>query len=105
MHKVSEMPLDVRHWDCPSCKSRNDRDVNAAKNIRDEALRFLRLDVRRFPPHTSETRQALGTSATASGGNVSRGGKISVLLDAVPREAGSYPLIVSGDPTRSVSGG
>ncbi len=51
LHKVSEMPLDVRHWDCPQCKSRNDRDVNAAKNIRDEALRFLRIDVRRFPPH------------------------------------------------------
>ncbi len=34
LHKVSEMSLDVRHWDCPSCKSRNDRDVNAAKNIR-----------------------------------------------------------------------
>jgi putative transposase len=73
LHKVSEMPLDVRHWDCPKCKSRNDRDVNAAKNIRDEALRFL----------------ALGTSAAASGGNVSRGGKISVLSDAVPLEAGS----------------
>ncbi|MGB3240009.1 MAG: zinc ribbon domain-containing protein [Geitlerinemataceae cyanobacterium] len=73
LHKVSEMPLDVRHWDCPNCKSRNDRDVNAAKNIRDEALRFL----------------ALGTGAAASGGNVSRGGKISVLSDAVPREAGS----------------
>lgn len=73
LHKVFEMPLDARHWDCPSCKSRNDRDVNAAKNIRDEALRFL----------------ALGTSAAASGGNVSRGGKISVLSDAVPLEAGS----------------
>jgi putative transposase len=73
LHKVPEMPLDVRHWDCPKCKSRNDRDVNAAKNIRDEALRFL----------------ALGTSAAVSGGNVSRGGKISVLSDAVPREAGS----------------
>jgi putative transposase len=76
LHKVSKMLLDVRHWDCPKCKSRNDRDVNAAKNIRDEALRFL----------------ALGTSAAASGGNVSRGGKISVLSDAIPREAGSSTL-------------
>ena len=41
--------------------------------IRDEALRIL----------------ALGTSAAASGGNVSRGGKASVLSDAVPRETGS----------------
>jgi hypothetical protein len=52
--------------------------------------------VRRFPPHTSETRQALGTSAAASGGSVSRGGKISVLSDAVPLETGSYPLSASG---------
>ena len=67
------MPLNVRHWDCHKCHSRNDRDINAAKNIRDEALRFL----------------ALGTSAAASGGNVSQPGKISVLTDAIPREAGS----------------
>ena len=73
LHKVSEMPLNVRHWDCPKCQSRNDRDINAAKNIRDEALRIL----------------ALGTSATASGGGVSRGGKTSVLSDAALGEAGS----------------
>ncbi len=91
LHKVSEMPLNVRHWDCPKCHGRNDRDINAAKNIRDEALRFLRLDVRRFPPHISETKQALGTSAAASGGNVSQPGKISVLSDAIPLEAGSPP--------------
>lgn len=80
LHKVSEMPLDVRHWNCPKCQSRNDRDINAAKNIRDEGLRIL----------------ALGTRASASGGDVSRGGKASVLSGAVPREIGSlYP---SGTP-------
>jgi putative transposase len=73
LHKVSSIPLDVRHWNCPKCKSHNDRDINAAKNIRDEGLRIL----------------SLGTSDTASGGNVSRGGKASVLLDVVPGEAGS----------------
>jgi putative transposase len=73
LHKVSEMPLDVRRWNCPKCGSCNDRDINAAKNIRDEALRFW----------------ALGTSASANGGNVSRGGKPSVLSGAVPREIGS----------------
>jgi putative transposase len=87
LNKVGSLPLEVRFWDCNICGTKQiDRDINAAKNIRDEALRILRLDVRRFPPHTSQTRQALGTSATANGGNISQPGKTSVLLDAIPRE-------------------
>lgn len=34
-HKVEEMPLSVRRWDCPSCGTKDiDRDLNAALNIR-----------------------------------------------------------------------
>ena len=54
LHKVEEMPLDVRSWTCPKCKTHHDRDVCAAKNIRDEGLRIL----------------SLGTSDTASGDSV-----------------------------------
>ncbi len=36
---VDSLPLDVRHWDCPACESKLDRDVNAANNILREALR------------------------------------------------------------------
>ncbi|MCC3495893.1 MAG: transposase [Microcoleus sp. PH2017_15_JOR_U_A] len=73
LFKVSEMNLKIRQWKCPKCDSVNDRDINAALNIRDEGLRFL----------------ALGISATASGRNVSQPGRISVLSDAVAVEAGS----------------
>ena len=42
-HKIEEMPLSVRKWDCPSCGTTDiDRDVNAALNIRDKGILELK---------------------------------------------------------------
>ena len=56
LNRVDNLTLDVRAWTCKHCGTHHDRDVNAAINIRNEALRIL----------------ALGTSANACGGDVSR---------------------------------
>ena len=42
-HKMEEMPLSVRTWDCPSCGTTDiDRDLNAALNIRDKGALELK---------------------------------------------------------------
>jgi putative transposase len=38
---VEELPMGVRQWQCPYCGKVHDRDVNAAVNIKTEALRGL----------------------------------------------------------------
>ncbi|MCC5665577.1 transposase [Nostoc sp. CHAB 5784] len=40
-YQISELPLDVRTWTCPSCGTHHDRDGNASSNIRAEGIRML----------------------------------------------------------------
>ena len=74
LNTLGSLRLDIRSWTCNKCQTNHDRDINAAINLKNEALRIL----------------ALGTSATANGGNVSQSGKVSVLLDAIPYEVGNH---------------
>jgi putative transposase len=40
-YKVKDMPLSTREWNCPSCGSLHDRDINAAINIKNAGLNLL----------------------------------------------------------------
>jgi len=35
---LDKLPLSVRQWTCPNCSQENDRDLNAARNIRDQGV-------------------------------------------------------------------
>lgn len=42
-HVMTAMPLQVRSWACPACSAENDRDLNAAINIKAAGLAVLAL--------------------------------------------------------------
>jgi len=50
-HVLEHLELETRHWRCPACSAENDRDENAAVNIKMAGTSAIRLgDVRRASP-------------------------------------------------------
>jgi putative transposase len=43
-HLLASLSLDTRAWTCPACRTRHDRDINAAKNILAAGLAVARGD-------------------------------------------------------------
>jgi putative transposase len=78
LNQVGSLPLDIRSWICEHCQTTHDRDINAAINIKTEALRIL----------------SLGTSDTASLRGCQSPEQTSVSSDAPPVDARSPHLLV-----------
>jgi putative transposase len=57
-YKKTDLTLSVRHWTCPVCHTEHDRDVNAAINLKLNAIKILR--------EAEEFRSAEGVEGLAS---------------------------------------
>ena len=82
-HLLAELSLSTRHWTCPSCRARHDRDINAAKNILAAGLAVAR-----------------GSAGDACGGDVRHSGSSRVQSptkqEPQPARAG-IPVLQGGE--------
>jgi putative transposase len=85
-HIKDELPLSVRQWECLNCKQQNDRDLNAAKNIRNQGCNDLKLEGASLPSGCgmqSDVKEKLGEQS-------------AMLADALSQEAPAKPQAWQG---------
>ena len=96
---LTELSLKTRHWTCPACRTRHDRDINAAKNILAAGLAVAR----------SNPGDACGADVRHSGSSRVQS---AVKQEPQPARAGipsfrawsSQPSGISGCPAALASG-
>jgi putative transposase len=73
-HIVDKLPLNIREWECPKCKTTHDRDLNASKNILAAGLAVSVCGANIRPERESSSRQLRNSSSGKCGLGVSPSG-------------------------------
>ena len=59
--KLEELDLSAREWRCPDCHALHDRDINAAINLRNNAVSYTVSACQDFLETISSAKQELNT--------------------------------------------